>query len=461
MPDDTEVNKKDLETPEPIIAKPKPVADEVLDKVSLKMEDPDQDPIDDDMEEPIVSKPPKSKKRLVIVGVVVLLVAAAIGAWFIFGKKEKADTPAQQENTSQVETTKGDTPIDIVYAHSDVPGEPTPIFKRPATGGDRVELNYEIPVSTYVDRFRDVYVFTANDDEIWVGSGDGAPVKVYTVDVENQDVVSPTLSSDGKKIVFGVAFSGEARGSNAELWTINLDGSEATKMFTGGEGDGGFFPLAYNGQTGTTYFLSGCYQCDGLAYIIWKYADGKAEQVVDINKKAVGSLVFNASATAFLYIEPTTYTTTEADSLGISTDGIGMPRGGPFGSPYKVHEYNLESKEDETVGTVGVKSPQTIYPEIAWSDDLDNQRPVYSDGARVFLQNDSGKFDNVYDAGEGSVSEIVWVTPREVIARVGKSTDPDDYFSQDTTVNYFNIGTKEAKVLLEATYMTTILAVTR
>lgn len=411
------------------------------------------------------TKPKKSPKPLILF--LALLALAAVVAYLLFTNStdDTNDSSTTTEQTNQSEETSQivDAPDEldqIIYAHTDDDSTPKVAYSRPADGGDRTELGFNIASTSFLSSGNttdgDQYIYI-DGNTLFYGEGTGLPVSVYEIPTGNQ-FVSAAIDGGSNTIVVSYASTPGVAQQLKKVVSINTDGTNETTLFeqTGGE-LGGVYITDWNGDSGQLLGKISCISCDGFNADVYRFDEnGEGEKIVDGGEfsNEVSSVVANSDSTKLLYIKGTTYTDAEIVELNIQS-GLGQPSG----PPYELHQVDIESGEDTVLATFGEKQDiegKFQVPAVAsWSTVESGELPTYSYQNQLFTQNNSGAFSLFFETGQGDIYSIIAVTDNEVLV-ASRTNDGGG----DGIVSYFNLEEEKAETVMQTTFNTLILGYT-
>lgn len=401
-----------------------------------------------------------SKVGLFIVVGIVVLVLAIVG-WLALGGGDDTATLEDNANTVNTPTDNTNNPVslkrteadsnilgDILYAHADTSGEEKDLFSRPAKGGEVFDEKGTLPA--YANSFavtgqKRGYVFASDDQkEIWFGSADENPRKVYTVPNSIQLISTVRLSNDGRSIAFSL-FDSTLNSNNfdtPQIWTVAPNGTSPSLFYEGKVADGpGFYIDAFAGDTQTAYFTQSCVACDGVIRSVQSYNSSEGlVSIVDPDESIgrVQSIAFNPNFSKILWVA----------SDNPSTAGLGET------GPFTLVETNVSSGEHTkllTFGKDGDLSPADR--QIGYAQTDSGERPYYAFEDKLYMVNGSDE-SVMFESGQGDVSSVYFLSDKQVLVGTGD-------LSGGEVINYFDLKKQKASIVMETSADSIILSITR
>ena len=406
----------------------------------------------------------KSARNKLLLALLVIILGIVGAVLVLSGGSDEApstEEAAPQTNSSEESQTQevaaADTFDQLVYAHSSTANAPRAMFTRPVTGGDREPTGFDFGRQDFlnVDRDMGAYVVAAGS-EVYYGLGSEDPTLIYT---SSTDVAGVALDARAGSVLIVERDFSSFTSITTTLTVVQTDGSGSSEFFVDANADGSavIYAEAWDGTNNVLFMRRSCTQCDGYNPELSSLDSSGNETVVftptvDSNQgfSTTSGYSFNPDRTSALYVSNTIYD--NSNPFGIA-GGIG----GPEGAPFTLNEIDLTDGTSQTVVTFG--EPEDVSsdgffnaPRTSWTTIDGNDSIVYSYQKLLFVQNNSGNFDNYFETGQGDIVSIYFVDDNEVL--VGGQN------SEGETISYYNIDTQSGAIVAETLFTTTILGLT-
>ena len=407
------------------------------------------------------TKTPHQSKLLVffLVGVIGIAVLLA-GAFIMQQQPEPASDDRQDsaENPQQVDTSASNTLDQIIYAHHDDDGQERSRFSRPASGGDRLQLEGTVGKDVYmIARDLEAYVYLDSvSNSIWYGKADQDATMIYEVS-SSLDVTGVTLDETQGKVAISVVHSADSNILSPEtsIRQFDTDGSNDRVLLSDSANDGAFFIEDWNPDPELIRVLyrRSCWQCDGYNADLYLFQNGESALIYDAGGFDSTSYNYRANQdlSEVLFIRGKAYSDQELQDYDIQA-GISF-LGGP---PFELISLRLDNGEERVLKTYGVIQDiarRGMVPSIAGYGNTGNRkRPFYTYKNQLYLENETGNYDLVFESGLGEIVSVYAVTDKEFLVGTG--------INDGETISYFNLDTRKAQTVMETSFNTVILSVT-
>ncbi len=401
------------------------------------------------------------KMHLFLAVAVVFIGGAAFA--FILSHDSKTEAPSQTDTqNSQASEQNPNSSVakldQIIYAHNDVDRLPRSIFSRPASGGDRTQLNGSIKsTATNLSRDENAYAFfDPSSHTIWYGKDDEPAEKIYDVN-HTFEMTRLKLDKKHNSILFSVVQSSDS--GLAELETriveINTEGSDQKILLTESTDAGALFVEDWNPETDKVLFRRSCWGCDGYNADLYLLDGEKQSKIYDTDDYESPTLSYAAldDLSKIVFVRGKVYSDQEREDYSIVNAGLGSP----VGPPYELVELNITTGEEQVLKTYGAIqdiSNKSFVPSFSgWVHEGDTQTPYFTYKNQLYLQNASGDFDVVFESDSANIANVYSVDSSEIV--VGLEAKDGE------TITYFNRQTNKASTVMETSFYTLVLALTR
>lgn len=403
------------------------------------------------------------KKKIIVALIVALIVATAGFAYMLYSENDTDDsantetTQDADENTNQDEVVAKDFD-QIVYAHAGAQNTARNLFSRPATGGDRIDLEFNFGNQPlYYKSVSGSGYAIVTDDEVYYADGVEQPRLVYTSPSDHQ-ITGLSLDNQAQSIlVSSVTTSTDLSEQTSHATVINLQDDASSELFTRDDLQGGIYAEKWNGTTQTLIARISCVNCDGYGANLFSFdSQGNENEITkegDVISNTYG-YTFNSDGTQALYsVAKDDYTDQEVNQNGLQ-GGIGDPQGAPY-DIMMIDLTNGTITKVVTVGEIEDVNDDGFFtdPHEFWAtNENGDEVPAYSYLDKLFVQNLQGNFDNWFETGSGDIMSIIAVDADELL--VGAEIDGGQ------RISYYNIEKGEGAVVMETLPTTTILNIT-
>lgn len=406
-------------------------------------------------------KDDKNVKKIAAIVIAVLL-ATTVGAFFIFGGDSVDDPATAQDsqgeaanNTDQSETTAESVEKEfdqIVYAHAASENSPRNLFTRPATGGDRVDLESTFGSErvSNVDRKGTAYAVLLANGDVYYGTGSAKPTKVFS---SVDQVIGLSLDGASNSIAVSTLTDLSTSPVVKTVYRVETDGTKSTFFTESNEENSAIFVENWDGASETLIARRSCYQCDGYNPALIKFDANGSETAINNSGglSPTSGYEFSDDGTMALYIASSTFSDAEIAEHGL-VGGIDEPNGAPF----MLVELDIASGTGNVIATIGditdKKNGTFTWPVMFWADSETGQIPAYAYLTKAFVQANDNSYSNYFESGQGNISSLYAIDDDEIL--IGSSN------ADGETIQYFNIEKQEGAIVMETLPTTSILGVT-
>lgn len=410
------------------------------------------------------------KKSHTVIGLAILsamLLFGSIGFFAFNGSSDTKEAASSEseiandtaENADQVaELKQSDNLHSVIYAHADDDSSPRGIFSRPVAGGDRKELGTTTD-NGYIVHTSDGnnYVFTnAERTELWHAEGEDAPTLIYTTEATER-LHSLILNTEHSRALFNVVdgdYNASIDVTNSKILSVTTDGQDIKEEFTSTDSDlAVVFLSAWDPVSGQIAFRSSCIQCDGSNSDLKLINNGTISDLFDAGgyEHEAKNVSLSDDMTKVLYVKVTKYTNQQLEDYDIQ-QGLG----GPGLPPLQLVVRDIASGNEEVLATYGdIEDARGNYGVTHTAGWADSDTAFYSYDNKLFVQNGTGSFDNVFETGQGSITRVFAASSEEVLIESNPGT------GDELIISHFDVTGGKATTVMSATYNTQILTVIR
>lgn len=387
---------------------------------------------------PQKSKPKKSKKKFVLTLLIIILLAAgSYAAWYFFLREKPVQQAVSSDELTGTQTVElNHVPETVAYAYKDVGDNPYTLFWRPASGGDRsqVEILNRSEVPTRADAYGAHVVFVA-DEKVYASTDYGKSYQSIFEAEAGAVVTDVKLSSDGNRVAIGYNPDGKDKNT---VKSINLDGQDAKDIFTADKGS-----VDVLGWTDDRIvYTENCFECDGSSPTPYErnIQNNKVSALLEgVNLTEIAAMQTSEDVSKFLYVQ--------GANLSEETSVV---------SPYTVKLITLDSSETTELATVGSadeKNPNGTAKvrDIKVGFLAGSIIPYYVDGNTLYTV--SGTEPNAFYKSDKDIQFVPFASEKHVITGAGDS-------SSDYSLTNFDIEKSEATAIFQGDANTIILGVT-
>lgn len=421
-------------------------------------------PSKDTDEEPKTPPPqPLHKKRnFLIIIAVSLLIVAGIAGFVVFGGSDSAEE--EQANNQTNTDTSPEAPevvevlddfADIVYLHGTTNNGDRQLFYRPAAGGEREPLDFEASNTVYPATNYGGEYFFIDEGSLYYGTDKETPKLLTTFEYEEINSVTYDPASRTVAVATDNLFYTDAGSAATRVTIVDVDTTNTTEFIKDqGENVQGFYVQHWDGTKNELYAIRLKLATEDPNNTIIKYDDqGNATEIFKTeNEFNQTHYDFNTDGTKALYVvAKNDYTDAELAKYP-QISGFAEPTGAPF----ELYELDVASGTSSRIAVIGEiednKQGSLNWPLYTWAAFEDGERPVYSYMTKLFVQDAQGGYSNYFEA-DNDITTIYAVDADEVL--VGAA------ISGGERLSYYNIEKKKGAIVMETTYNTSILTVTR
>lgn len=325
-------------------SQPSPKPDEQ--KLPTEETDTTTPPSAETPEQPAVSPMPlklvhtkKSKLPLILIVIVLLAAGAAAIWWFVLrdGSNSSATSTSTNDTTTTDTTTQqpaAGTPKYLVYAAGVGTNSPSKMIQRSLSDNSEVTaltIDGDGYITDTLQQGKNVYAHVIKDgvEQAWVSTDEGKTYKklyegtATTQDMSGDQITSAVFSKDNSSLLLAV-LNGEKNKNTVTSFT--LASAEKKDIFSLDKS--GVFLYGYDSASGTVYYNTGCYNCDGYREgLISRYTSAKGRETVyemKESERALASVRMNSDLTKLLIVVGTA-----------STEGPGLME------PYDIKEVGV------------------------------------------------------------------------------------------------------------------------